>query len=186
MLVVRVELWPKGEASLARPIAEMRISNDATGDYERANYDVELLHSGKYWGKPGAWKKGRVLGHLRKLSPYHLVLAALVKTIGVGTSLEPRGPVTASSVSCEACGSEIVFARNSNGRSVPLDAQELDLRKELSSHTIFPRALVDGVAIRVKTLEKPESGSFKGRLVHFDTCHERRRAKEAQDARPSS
>jgi len=82
MVVVKIELWPGGDPSKARPLGEMRISNDGTGTEERGNYDVELAHAGKYYGRPGNWKTGRAMGYLRTLSPYHLVQLALNATIG--------------------------------------------------------------------------------------------------------
>jgi hypothetical protein len=53
------------------------IANDGTGTQEIGHYDCAVAHAGPYAGKPGAWRGGRVIGHLRKLSPYHLVREAL-------------------------------------------------------------------------------------------------------------
>ena len=77
MIVVTIEVWPKGEKTKATLLGVARISNDGTGDATWGNYNCELSHSGKYVGTPGVWKKGKVLGHERGLSPYHLVLRAL-------------------------------------------------------------------------------------------------------------
>jgi len=77
MLVVKIELWPKGDKSKAETIGVLTIANDGTGSTGSGNYDCALSHSGKYFGKAGVWKTGRVVDHNRKLSPYHLVLKCL-------------------------------------------------------------------------------------------------------------
>lgn len=77
MVVVKIELWPHGDESKARPLGVMHIINDGTGTVEAGNYDVELKHAGNYFGKPGNWRTGRVVGYIRSLSPYHLVAMAL-------------------------------------------------------------------------------------------------------------
>jgi len=77
MVVVKIELWPHGDESKARPLGVMHISNDRTGTNEIGNYDVELKHAGSYFGKPGNWRTGKISGFLRSLSPYHLVAMAL-------------------------------------------------------------------------------------------------------------
>lgn len=83
MLVVKLELWPEGDATKAQPFGEVRIANDGTGTSARGNYNVELAHSGRYAAKPGVWRKGRVEGYDRVgLSPYHLVLAAIESALG--------------------------------------------------------------------------------------------------------
>lgn len=83
MVVVKLELWPQGDASKAQPIGEVRITNDGSGSAARGNYAVDLAHSGRYFGKPGVWRKGRVEGYDRVgLSPYHLVLAAIESALG--------------------------------------------------------------------------------------------------------
>lgn len=83
MVVVKLELWPLGDPSKAEPLGEIRIANDGTGNRARGNYNVELAHSGRYAGKPGVWRKGRVEGYDRVgLSPYHLILAGLESALG--------------------------------------------------------------------------------------------------------
>lgn len=83
MVVVKIELWPKGDESKATPIAIARITNDGTGTAELGNYAVSLSHAGKFFGRPGAWKTGRVLRFNRTWSPYHLVYYALKITLGL-------------------------------------------------------------------------------------------------------
>jgi hypothetical protein len=77
MVVCKIEIWPGGDKDKARPLGVMMIANDGTGDADRANYAVKLSHAGIYFGRKGSWKSGTVKGHLRRLSPYHLVARAL-------------------------------------------------------------------------------------------------------------
>jgi len=83
MVVVKIELWPHGNASQAKQIGQVNIALDPqTSSEEIGNYSVELLHAGIYWGRPGNWKTGRVSNHRRMLSPYHLVMRAIAACIG--------------------------------------------------------------------------------------------------------
>jgi hypothetical protein len=77
MIVVKIELWPHGKKEEARDLGVLTISNDGTGTDDVCAYDVLVAHGGKYWGKPGAWKRGRIEKFRRVLSPYHLVARAL-------------------------------------------------------------------------------------------------------------
>jgi len=79
MIVVKIELWPFGNPNheRARVLGVAKIANDGTGNIINGNYNVELSHAGKYIGKKGVWKKGRVENHKRMLSPYHLLYKAL-------------------------------------------------------------------------------------------------------------
>jgi len=77
MLVCRIEIWPNGSFARRRTLGTVVIANDGTGTQEIGHYDCAVAHAGPHAGKPGAWKGGRVVGHLRKLSPYHLVREAL-------------------------------------------------------------------------------------------------------------
>ena len=49
MVVVRIELWPKGDVEKARLLGLCKISNDGTntGGMEFGNYDVVLSHAGR-------------------------------------------------------------------------------------------------------------------------------------------
>jgi len=76
MVVCKIELYPGGDSSKAQPLGVILIDNDGTGDLEVGNYNVNLSHSGTYWGKPGFWKTGRC-SYRRNLSPYHLIAKAL-------------------------------------------------------------------------------------------------------------
>ncbi len=51
MIVVRVEIWPKGQSLKARELMCMHITNDGTlsdgsGDSKRGNYRVQLFRKG--------------------------------------------------------------------------------------------------------------------------------------------
>jgi hypothetical protein len=83
MVVVKIEIWPRGEESEAKTIAVARIANDGTGTTSHGNYAVSLSHSGKFYGRPGPWKTGRVQKFNRLWSPYHLVFYALKFTLGL-------------------------------------------------------------------------------------------------------
>lgn len=81
MVVVKIELWPLGDETQAKQIGEIRIAN-VGGDQETGIYDAQLAHAGVYWGRPGAYKTARAVTHLRRLSPYHLLLRVLTKALG--------------------------------------------------------------------------------------------------------
>jgi hypothetical protein len=81
MVVVSIELWPKGNKEKARPLGVILISNDGTGDDRYGNYDIILSHAGKYIQKTitekKPWKTSKVINHRKSLSPYHLVYKAI-------------------------------------------------------------------------------------------------------------
>lgn len=82
MVVVKIELWPHGEESQKRDLGCLVISNDGTGDEKVSNYDVTASHAGIFFGKrKEPFKRGKVVGFMRNLSPYRLVSRAL-KAIG--------------------------------------------------------------------------------------------------------
>lgn len=82
MIVVRMELWPGGDQTKARPLGVITIVNDGTGTVEEGNYDVAASHAGKFFGKRREpYKEGRVLGFIRGWSPYKLLYRAL-KALG--------------------------------------------------------------------------------------------------------
>lgn len=78
MIVVTVEVWPKGDPSKAEKVAVMSVKNDCEGTRNLANYEVLLFER----GKPIA--SGKVDKHDRSLSIYHLVLKAL-RACGITT-----------------------------------------------------------------------------------------------------
>jgi len=82
MIVASIEIWPHGQQKNGKVIGVCIITNDGTGTAARGNYDVKLGHAGRYIGKPGAYKTGKVHNHLRRLSPYHLLHKALAACLG--------------------------------------------------------------------------------------------------------
>lgn len=89
MVVVKIQLWPMGDESKSKTIGVCKIANDGTGTKDHGNYNVALSHSGKFFGRPGVWKSGRLLNHKRTLSPFHLVLKALA--VALKTYATPEG-----------------------------------------------------------------------------------------------
>jgi hypothetical protein len=79
MIQVLIELHPHGDATKARPLGLMLITNDGTGDAEYGNYRYTLSHAGKFFGgtKKEPFKQGRVKKFKRTLSPYRLVQRCL-------------------------------------------------------------------------------------------------------------
>lgn len=78
MIVVRIELWPHGDQARARQLGVIAITNDGTGTAATGNYEVVASHAGNYFGKrKEPYKRGRVRGFLRNLSPYRLLFRAL-------------------------------------------------------------------------------------------------------------
>lgn len=78
MLRVTIELLPGGSAVGRRTIGVINIGNDGTGTPEVGNYNVSASHAGKFFDLDrGPYKTGRVVGFLRKLSPYRLLFRAL-------------------------------------------------------------------------------------------------------------
>ena len=78
MVVVKIELWPGGDKRRRRPLGVLYITNDGSSESAAVgNYKVTASHAGKFFGKKGVFKQGRVLGFARTLSPYRLVCRAL-------------------------------------------------------------------------------------------------------------
>jgi hypothetical protein len=97
MLVVRIELWPKGDESTKRDLAVIAIANvggDATaGDYEYAisnqagtryagSLDPHELLAPPQGGKRPYWKRGKIVGFARSLGAVRLVHRVLRKALG--------------------------------------------------------------------------------------------------------
>jgi hypothetical protein len=82
MLVVRIEMWPQGDASRAYGLGVVEIANMGGSD-TRGDYSVRLLKSTRYARSPGTWKAGAVRGFPRtRLGPYDLLLRCLAAVIG--------------------------------------------------------------------------------------------------------
>lgn len=82
MIVVRVELWPKGDQQRARLLGLMRIANDGSGSEALGNYHVTIDKSPEYAKRPGIYRRGRVQGFRRRLGPWPLLQAALTACLG--------------------------------------------------------------------------------------------------------
>ncbi len=88
VLVVRVELWPKGEADRKRELAVVAIAN-VGGDAEAGDYEFAVSHQagGTYRASldphellrnpRSAWKTGRIRGYARRYGAVRLVHWAL-------------------------------------------------------------------------------------------------------------
>lgn len=80
MIVVKIELWPRGNEDNKRQIGEIRTANDATGTNSRGNYDGMLFTKHR---NPRVWKRGRVVDFPRqRMNVYDLLLQILRSAIG--------------------------------------------------------------------------------------------------------
>ena len=80
MIVIKVEIWPYGDASKARSLGVAVIVNDGTGRATSGNYSVHLSTAGDHARK---WKSGKVKQFPRKkLLAWDLIYRALGVTIG--------------------------------------------------------------------------------------------------------
>lgn len=78
MIVVRIEMWPKGFEANKYPLGEIRITN-VGGDERTADYGVIM----KTRRLQSIWRTGTVTGFKRAaLGPYDLLLRALIVCIG--------------------------------------------------------------------------------------------------------
>lgn len=78
MIVVKVELDVHGKGEKKRMLAVMVIANDGKSKDPRfGNYTYCLSHAGKYFGKKGVYKKGRIEKFPRSFSPYRLIQRCL-------------------------------------------------------------------------------------------------------------
>ena len=83
MIVVRLELWPQGDASKAQDLGTATIAL-AGGTAERGDYEVRLLKGRRYAKRAGVWRKGRVRGfprRSRRHGPWDLLYRALAATV---------------------------------------------------------------------------------------------------------
>lgn len=84
MIVIKVELWPKGDPARAKDMGFATIENDGTGTDKAGNYKVTLFK----WTKGGKgsrsiWKQGGVSGFDRmKRGPWDLLFRALRGILG--------------------------------------------------------------------------------------------------------
>ncbi|HSY50415.1 MAG TPA: hypothetical protein VLC46_16505 [Thermoanaerobaculia bacterium] len=84
MIVVRVELWPKGDESRKREIGLGQITNVGSST-ARGDYTVKLLKSPEYAKTGGIWRSGWVRDFPRTsgaFGPWDLLLLALLAALG--------------------------------------------------------------------------------------------------------
>lgn len=79
MVRVTIELLPGGFEKGKRTLGVIEIANDGTSaDRRFGNYTAELSHAGMFFGKrKGPFKRAKVRGFLRSLSPYRLLCRIL-------------------------------------------------------------------------------------------------------------
>ncbi len=77
MIVIKIEMWPKGIQKRSYMLGKIIITNDGTGNSEYGNYKGEIKHGGKYYGKLGNYRIGKVFKFNKSLSPYHLLAKTL-------------------------------------------------------------------------------------------------------------
>lgn len=75
MLVIRVEVWPKGKEAHKKLLGQAVISNDRTGSEELGNYDAEFRGDGKTL-------RAKVAGFPRTMRFWSLICVALNNAIG--------------------------------------------------------------------------------------------------------
>lgn len=87
MIVVKIELWPRGDESHKIDLGRMTITNDLTSlDPTMGNYGVKIFKGQLYSRKPDdVWKTGRV-GNFPRSSkqhgPWDLLYRALRTIVG--------------------------------------------------------------------------------------------------------
>lgn len=88
MLVIKIELWPRGDETKAKELGRAFIANDASGGHEVGNYNVRLRRA----GDADDWRRGRVEGFPRlTLGSFDLLWRALGSCVGGrGTAVEPK------------------------------------------------------------------------------------------------
>jgi hypothetical protein len=83
MLVVKIELWPFGDAARAKEIARTYIWNQGTGTKELGDYGVHVCKEGDFQhpldGYP-AERSADIGAYPRRLPVWHLIIRALRAT----------------------------------------------------------------------------------------------------------
>ncbi len=83
MIVVKIEMWPKGIEAKKYGLGEMRIANDGAGTHARGDYDVVLMKGERLAKRPGLWRRTRVVNFPRsRLGVYDLIFRALAASVG--------------------------------------------------------------------------------------------------------
>ena len=87
MIVIKIELWPKGDPKRAVRLSEGYIWNDGSGTAAVGNYKFRLFRVsrtavGEAPNNPATWKLGEFKGHPRgRKSVWHLLLSVLKTAI---------------------------------------------------------------------------------------------------------
>ena len=82
MIVCKIEMWPKGDATKAREIGRVLIVNIG-GTATSGEYAIEIPKSAEYAKSKGTWRRGRVHMFPRvRLGPIDLLLRALIACVG--------------------------------------------------------------------------------------------------------
>lgn len=85
MIVVNIEMWPKGDESKKRPIGRIVIINEGSGDVHNGNYNAILEKTAEYAAPENvgkAWKRVTVEGFDRiRRGPYDLLYQVLKKAV---------------------------------------------------------------------------------------------------------
>lgn len=101
MIVVRLEMWPHGDAAKAYDLGAIEIAN-LGGTATKGDYGVRLAKSARMARSSGTWKAARVFGFPRaRLGPYDLLLRCLAAAIG-DRNPEANAAVTARMAELEA------------------------------------------------------------------------------------
>lgn len=78
MIVVKVEIWPRGHSEFRRELASAHIINDGTGTATRGNYLIKLFNR-----RGALWRTGRLTGFARKrFLALDLLMLCLVAVLG--------------------------------------------------------------------------------------------------------
>lgn len=82
MLMVKLEMWPRGDASKAYSLGTIAIANAGTGSETQGDYSVQLSGRPEHFKRRGNWREGLVKAFPRKrLGAYDLLLRALIAVI---------------------------------------------------------------------------------------------------------
>lgn len=82
MIVVKIELWPRGHEIASKEIGRMYIANDGTAVTARGNYDVKVARRGAFewkgWRNIKATREARVENYPRQsYNVWRLITRAL-------------------------------------------------------------------------------------------------------------
>ena len=77
MIIISVEIWPRGDESQKQLLGRAEIFNDATGDHGHGNYGYRLVHKGR------KFRSGVLTNFPRlRLTSWDLLFRALRDAVG--------------------------------------------------------------------------------------------------------